>query len=70
MTERTAIDLKAPGGQALVHRLVENTDVVVHNFQPGVTEGLGLGSEKLRTLNPRLVCVTLSGFGEDRPLRC
>ena len=43
--------------------------MVVENFRPDVMEGLGLGPEALRVLNPRLVYCTISGFGRDGPYR-
>ncbi len=67
--ESVRIDLKAEAGQKLVHRLVEEADVVIHNFRPGVMDKLNLGSDSLRSLNPRLIYVAISGFGKDGPLR-
>ena len=66
--ESIGINLKEPAGQSLIHQLVEEADVVIHNFRPGVMDKLNLGSEKLRALNPRLVYVAISGFGTDGPL--
>lgn len=67
--ESVRIDLKEEAGQQLVHRLVEEADVVIHNFRPGVMDKLNLGSDSLRSLNPRLIYVAISGFGKDGPLR-
>ena len=66
--ESIRINLKDEGGQDLVQRLAEDADVLVHNFRPGVMDRLNLGSEVLRSLNPRLVYVAISGFGKDGPL--
>ena len=66
--ESIRINLKEEAGQALVHQLAQGADVVIHNFRPGVMDSLNLGSEKLRTLNPDLVYVAISGFGLDGPL--
>ncbi|MBO9352599.1 CoA transferase [Bordetella petrii] len=63
------IDLKQPDGKAVFRRLVQQADVVVENFRPGVMQRLGLGFEQLRTDNPRLVYCAISGFGQDGPLR-
>jgi len=63
------IDLKQPGGKAVFRRLVQQADVVVENFRPGVMQRLGLGFEQLRVDNPRLVYCAISGFGQDGPLR-
>ncbi len=61
-------NLKHPEGKALVQRLVAEVDVVIENFRPGVLEKLGLGWEDLRAINPSLVMVRLSGFGQTGPM--
>jgi crotonobetainyl-CoA:carnitine CoA-transferase CaiB-like acyl-CoA transferase len=61
--QSAAIDLKHPDGLALVKRLARSADVLVENFRPGTAERLGLGYEALRADNPRLVYVSISGFG-------
>ncbi|MDB5730766.1 MAG: acyl-CoA transferase [Variovorax sp.] len=62
------LDLKSPEAVRLVHRLAESVDVVVENFRPGVAERLGIGPETLARANPRLVYVSVSGFGQTGPL--
>lgn len=62
------LDLKHPDAVALVHEMAQQADVVVENFRPGVAERLGIGPEKLRSLNPRLVYVSVSGFGQTGPM--
>jgi len=62
------LDLKHPQAVALVHELAQQVDVVVENFRPGVAERLGIGPAALRALNPRLVYVSVSGFGQTGPL--
>jgi len=62
-----ALDLKAPGAREVVHRLAAQADVVVQNFRPGVMRKLGFGYEDLRTVNPRLIYCSGSGYGEDGP---
>lgn len=57
------LDLKHPEGKAIFLELAAKADVLVENLRPGVMEKLGLGWETLRTLNPRLVYVAISGFG-------
>jgi crotonobetainyl-CoA:carnitine CoA-transferase CaiB-like acyl-CoA transferase len=57
-----AVDLKSKEGQALVHRLVADTDVVLENFGPGTMDRLGCGYEVLGKLNPRLIYCALKGF--------
>jgi len=64
-----ALDLKHPDGQAIARRLIEGADVLVQNFRPGVMERLGLGYEAAAALNPRLVYVSASGYGEASPYR-
>jgi crotonobetainyl-CoA:carnitine CoA-transferase CaiB-like acyl-CoA transferase len=57
-----AVDLKKPEGQAVIHRLVPTTDVVLENYGPGTMERLGCGYEQLAPLNPRLVYLALKGY--------
>lgn len=61
-------NLKHPDGLAVARRLIETADIVVENFRPGVLEKLGLGWETLRGINPGLVMVRLSGFGQTGPM--
>ncbi|WP_131196082.1 CaiB/BaiF CoA transferase family protein [Lichenihabitans psoromatis] len=62
-------DLKNPGDLRRVAALVERADVLIHNFRPGVMERLGLDYEAARTLNPRLIYATVTGYGEQGPWR-
>ncbi|WP_077001240.1 CaiB/BaiF CoA-transferase family protein [Variovorax sp. KK3] len=62
------LDLKSPEAVELVHGLAAQADVVVENFRPGVAERLGVGPDALRRLNPMLVYVSVSGFGQTGPL--
>ena len=62
-----ALDLKAARSIEIVRALVETADVVVENFRPGVMDRLGLGWDALSALNPRLVYVSVSGFGQSGP---
>jgi formyl-CoA transferase/CoA:oxalate CoA-transferase len=62
------LDLKAAGGRELLHRLVQRADVVVENFRPGVAQRLGVDYERLSALNPRLIYLSISGFGQIGPL--
>ena len=62
-----SIDLHSEEGRVLVRDLAVRSDVVVENFKPGTLEKWGLGWEDLSKLNPRLVMVRISGFGQDGP---
>lgn len=62
-----SIDLRQPEGHALVRELAAKSDVVVENFKPGTLEAWGLGWEQLSQINPRLVMVRISGYGQDGP---
>jgi len=65
------LNLKNPEGLAAFYRLVEQADVVVHNFRPSVPKRLGINYEKLRSLRPDLIYCSLTGYGdsENGPLR-
>jgi crotonobetainyl-CoA:carnitine CoA-transferase CaiB-like acyl-CoA transferase len=65
--ESIVLDLKDPDDVAVLEHLIERADVVVENFRPGVLERLGLGHERLLELNPRLVVLSITGFGHDGP---
>lgn len=62
-------DLKTPEGQEIVRRLAADADILIENFRPGTLEGWGLGFDVLHALNPRLVMVRLSGYGQTGPYR-
>ena len=61
------IDLKSAQGPELVRRLADRADVVVENFRPGVMARSGLGYEALAKRNPRLIMLSVSGFGQSGP---
>jgi crotonobetainyl-CoA:carnitine CoA-transferase CaiB-like acyl-CoA transferase len=65
--ESVTADLKADDGKALLTRLVRQADVLVENFRTGVLDRLGFSTERLHELNPRLVVLSISGFGHDGP---
>lgn len=60
-------DLRRAEGQALLRGLLERSDVLVENFRPGTLEKWGLGPAELAELNPRLVAVRVSGYGQTGP---
>jgi benzylsuccinate CoA-transferase BbsF subunit len=64
-----AIDLKNGAGWTVASRLAAVADVVIENFSAGVMDRLKLGYENLRILNPRLIYVSMSGYGHDGPRR-
>jgi len=66
--ESFALDLKSAEAQTVVRQLASSTDVVVQNLSPGATTRLGLSSHELRELNPRLITVDLTGYGNGGPL--
>ena len=62
-----SIDLRAPGAKELVLDLVRRADIVIENYRPDVLPRLGLGFDVLRTVNPRLLMLSISGFGAGGP---
>lgn len=64
-----ALDLKQPDAQAVVRALAAEADVLIENFRPGAMEGWGLGPDTLLALNPRLVVLRISGYGQTGPYR-
>ncbi|HET7659151.1 MAG TPA: CoA transferase [Oryzihumus sp.] len=65
--ESITLDLKSEDGVATLTRLVTHADVLLENFRPGVLDRLGFSVERLHELNPRLVILSISGFGHDGP---
>ena len=63
------LDLKSPTGKNIFKELVKNTDVVVENFSPRVMPSLGLSYEDLEKINPKLIMVSISDFGQTGPYR-
>src|SRR5262249_52413814 len=61
------LNLKKPAGVAILKRLAADADVLIENYRPEVKHRLGIDYATLRKLNPRLVYVSLSGFGQDGP---
>jgi crotonobetainyl-CoA:carnitine CoA-transferase CaiB-like acyl-CoA transferase len=62
-----AVDLKSEGGREVLAELVKSADVFIQNYRPGVAKRLGVDYETLSKLNPGLVYVSMSGYGEDGP---
>jgi crotonobetainyl-CoA:carnitine CoA-transferase CaiB-like acyl-CoA transferase len=63
------LDLKADEARDIVRRLAQDVDIVIENFRPGTLEKWGLGWEHLSALNPRLIMVRISGYGQSGPYR-
>ena len=63
------LNLRDPEGQDIARRLAAEADVVIENFRPGALEGWGLGWDTLHALNPRLVMLRVSGYGQTGPYR-
>lgn len=63
------LDLKQSEAQDIVRKLVAEADVLVENFRPGTLEGWGLGYEALKAINPRLIMLRISGYGQTGPYR-
>jgi crotonobetainyl-CoA:carnitine CoA-transferase CaiB-like acyl-CoA transferase len=63
------VNLKSPEGQAIVRKLVATADIVIENFRPGTLEEWGLGWDTLSALNPALIMVRVSGYGQTGPYR-
>ncbi len=62
-----SVDLKRTEGLEVVKKLAANADVLVQNFRPGAIERMGLGEEVIRRLQPNIIYVSISGFGETGP---
>ena len=63
------IDLKQADGLAVLQKLVDTADVLVHNFRPGVPERLGIGYEQLKQCRPQLVYCAVTGYGDNGPMK-
>ena len=66
-SEGVCLNLKTPEGQAIVHRLVARTDVLLHSMRPGAPERIGIGREQLAEVNPNLVYLYAGGYGSSGP---
>jgi crotonobetainyl-CoA:carnitine CoA-transferase CaiB-like acyl-CoA transferase len=61
------LNLKTDEGREIFYRLVRDADVVIENFRPGVAARLGIDYETLRDVNPRIICASISGYGQTGP---
>ncbi|WP_434701685.1 CaiB/BaiF CoA transferase family protein [Pseudomonas sp. D1-36] len=62
-----ALDLKQPAALEIIKRLLDDHDILLEQFRPGVMERLGLGYEALKAINPRLIYVSITGYGQTGP---
>lgn len=67
--ESISLDLRQAGDLAVLERMIARADVFVQNLAPGAVDRLGLGPEAMRAANPRLIYVSITGYGEDGPYR-
>lgn len=64
-----AIDLKNPDAPEIINRLVQDYDIVLEQFRPGVMDRLGIGYDAIRAANPSVIYCALTGYGQTGPLR-
>ncbi|MGN6665351.1 MAG: CaiB/BaiF CoA transferase family protein [Trinickia sp.] len=67
--QSVTLDLRSAEGQELARKLTEQSDVLIENFRPGTLESWGLGWEELKKINPGLIMLRVSGFGQSGPYR-
>ncbi len=63
------LDLKSEQGKRIFHDLARKSDVVIDNFRPGVVKKLGVDFDTLKAINPRIICCSISGYGQTGPFR-
>lgn len=63
------VDYRNPEGMAIVKELIKEADIIVENFRPGTMEKMGLGREELDKLNPQIIVVHITGFGQTGPYK-
>src|SRR6185312_3399739 len=64
-----ALDLRDPEGQEIARSLIAQADVLIENFRPGTLEGWGMSYEALSEINPKLIMLRISGYGQSGPYR-
>jgi crotonobetainyl-CoA:carnitine CoA-transferase CaiB-like acyl-CoA transferase len=67
--EHMSLNLKTEKGKEIFFRLIQNADVVLEGFRPGVVERLGVGYETVRKINPKIIYCSITGYGQDGPFR-
>jgi len=63
------LDLKTPRAREIFYELAKNSDVVLDNFRPGVVKKLGVDYDNLKKINPRIICCSISGYGQTGPFK-
>src|SRR5690242_12332561 len=61
------LNLREPEGQDIARRLIAQSDILIENFRPGTMERWGLGYDRLSALNPKLIMVRVTGYGQTGP---
>ena len=61
------VELKTDGGREVLRRLLKDADIFIESFRPGVTKRLGFGYDEVRAINPRIIYLSVSGFGQTGP---
>ena len=67
--EHMSLNLKTEKGKEIFFRLIQNTDVLLEGFRPGVVDRLGVGYETVREVNPKIIYCSITGYGQDGPFR-
>ena len=67
--EHMSLNLKTVKGKEIFFRLIQNTDVLLEGFRPGVVDRLGVGYQTVREVNPKIIYCSISGYGQDGPFR-
>ena len=67
--EHMSLNLKTEKGKEIFFRLAQNSDVLLEGFRPGVVDRLGVGYEKVREVNPKIIYCSITGYGQDGPFR-
>lgn len=67
--QSVTLDLRQPEGQDIIRQLITETDVLIENFKPGTLEHWGLGWDTLKSINPKLIMLRVSGYGQTGPYR-
>ena len=67
--ESIALDLRDPDDLELAENIISKADILVENFRPGVMDRFGLGYDRVRNINPRLIYTSISGFGHTGPMK-